>query len=68
MDCVMRISSLFQPALIALSVASVLSNSAIANDDLEHLAIFGSAQAVNDVPGSAHMISEEELEKINNVM
>jgi len=61
----MRISSLFQPALIALSVVSAISNSAIADDDMEHLAIFGSAQAVNDVPGSAHMISQAELEKFD---
>ena len=61
----MRISSLFQPALIALSVVSAISSSAIADDDMEHLAIFGSAQAVNDVPGSAHMISQAELEKFD---
>lgn len=62
---VMRISSLFQPAFIALSVVSAMSNSVIADDDIEHLAIFGSAQAVNDVPGSAHMISQAELEKFD---
>lgn len=61
----MRTSSLFQPALIALSVVSALSNIAIADDDMEHLAIFGSAQTVNDVPGSAHMISQAELEKFD---
>lgn len=61
----MRISSLYQPAFIALSVVSAISNSAIADDDMEHLAIFGSAQAVNDVPGSAHMISQAELEKFD---
>jgi Fe(3+) dicitrate transport protein len=61
----MRITSLFKPALIALSVVSAISNSAIADDDMEHLAIFGSAQAVNDVPGSAHMISQAELEKFD---
>ncbi|MGB1262830.1 MAG: TonB-dependent receptor family protein [Cognaticolwellia sp.] len=61
----MRISSLFQPALIALSVVSALSNFATANDDMEHLAIFGNSQAVNDVPGSAHMISQDELEKFD---
>ena len=59
----MRFSPLFQPALIALSVVSAFSNSAIADDDMEHLAIFGNAQAVNDVPGSAHLISQAELEK-----
>lgn len=61
----MRISSSFKPALIALSVVSALSNSAMADDDMEHLAIFGSAQAVNDVPGSAHMISQTDLEKFD---
>ena len=61
----MRISSSFKPALIALSVVSALSNSAMADDDMEHLAIFGSAQAVKDVPGSAHMISQTDLEKFD---
>tara|TARA_R110000744_G_scaffold60565_11_gene125499 strand:+ start:19195 stop:21414 length:2220 start_codon:yes stop_codon:yes gene_type:complete len=61
----MRNSSLFQPALIALSVVSALSNTATADDDMEHLAIFGNAQAINDVPGSAHMISQAELEKFD---
>ena len=55
----------FRPALIALSVASAIANSAIAADDMEHLTILGSAQAVNDIPGSAHMISESELEKFD---
>ena len=55
----------FRPALIAFSVASALSNSAIADDDMEHLTIFGSAQAVNDIPGSAHLISQTELEKFD---
>ncbi len=61
----MRISSSFKPALIALSVVSALSNSAMADDDMEHLAIFGSAKEVNDVPGSAHMISQTDLEKFD---
>ena len=61
----MRTSSLFQPALIALSVVSAISNTAIADDDMEHLAIFGSSHAVNDVPGSAHMLSQAELEKFD---
>jgi len=61
----MRITSLFKPALIAFSVASALSNSAIADDDMEHLTIFGNAQAVNDIPGSAHLISQTELEKFD---
>ncbi|MFT6417967.1 MAG: Fe(3+) dicitrate transport protein [Cognaticolwellia sp.] len=61
----MRISPLFQPALIALSVVSAIANTAVAADEIEHLAIFGNAQAVNDVPGSAHMISQAELEKFD---
>lgn len=61
----MRISPLFQPALIALSVVTSIANTAQAADDIEHLAIFGNAQAVNDVPGSAHMISQAELEKFD---
>jgi Fe(3+) dicitrate transport protein len=61
----MRISSLFQPALIALSVVSAISNTAVADDDMEHLTIFGSGETVNDVPGSAHMISQAELEKFD---
>ena len=50
----MRISPLFQPALIALSVVTSIAHTAQAADDIEHLAIFGNAQAVNDVPGSDH--------------
>ncbi|MFQ3195912.1 MAG: Fe(3+) dicitrate transport protein, partial [Colwellia sp.] len=61
----MQISSLFQPALIALSVATAILNTAVADDDMEHLTIFGSGQTVNDVPGSAHMISQAELEKFD---
>lgn len=61
----MRILSTFQPALIALSVFSAISSAAVADDDMEHLTIFGSAQAVNDIPGSAHMLSQADLEKFD---
>lgn len=61
----MRSSVFFQPALLALSVACAVSNVAVADDEMEHLAIFGSAHSVNDVPGSAHLISQAELEKFN---
>ena len=61
----MRILSSFQPALIALSVFSAISSAAVADDDMEHLTIFGSAQAVNDIPGSAHMLSQADLEKFD---
>ena len=61
----MRILSSFQPALIALSVFSAISSAAVADDDMEHLTIFGNAQAVNDIPGSAHMLSQADLEKFD---
>ncbi|SEL39091.1 Fe(3+) dicitrate transport protein [Colwellia chukchiensis] len=61
----MRNTSPFKPALLALSVFSALSTVAFADDDMEHLAIFGNANAVNDVPGSAHMLSKTELEKFD---
>ncbi|WDD98902.1 TonB-dependent receptor family protein [Thalassomonas actiniarum] len=64
----MRSSSFFQPALIASAILAAISHTAVAkdtDDNIEHLTIFGSAQAVNDVPGSAHMITEEELNKFD---
>ncbi|WDE05610.1 TonB-dependent receptor [Thalassomonas viridans] len=64
----MRTSSFFKPALIASSILAAISHTAVAediDDNIEHLTIFGSAQAVNDVPGSAHMITEEELNKFD---
>lgn len=61
----MRILTSFKPALVALSVCSAISSAAIADDDMEHLTIFGDAQAVNDVPGSAHMLSQTDLEKFD---
>lgn len=60
-------TSFFKPAILAISVCTALSSVAYAgdNDDMEHLTIFGSDAAVNDVPGSAHMISQKELEKFD---
>ncbi|MGJ8691157.1 MAG: TonB-dependent receptor family protein [Thalassotalea sp.] len=54
-------------SLIASAVLSTLSFAAVADkpDDTEHLSIFGDRNPVNDVPGSAHMISKEELEKFD---
>ncbi|NMP30444.1 TonB-dependent receptor [Thalassotalea sp. M1531] len=34
-------------------------------DDMEHLTIFGTEQVINDIPGSAHRISQEEIEKFD---
>jgi Fe(3+) dicitrate transport protein len=68
----MRFTSFFQPSLIALAVVGIISQPVLAAEsgnssdtkksEMEHLAIFGNAQAVNDIPGSAHMISKDELE------
>lgn len=57
----------FQPAFVAASVMLAISSPAIAddNDDMEHLTIFGDVQSINDLPGSAHMISEKDLEKFD---
>ena len=35
------------------------------NDDMEHLTIFGAEGVVNDIPGSAHVLSEDDLEKFD---
>ena len=64
----MSFSSLFKPAFIATAIIAALTQTAIADTvktedkDIEHLTIFGNAQSVNDIPGSAHMISEKDLE------
>jgi len=64
----MRFSTSFKPAALSVAVVVALSSVAYAsdnNDDMEHLTIFGTDGAVNDVPGSAHMLSQEELEKFD---
>ena len=59
----------FKASLITAALVAAFSQQAIANtnadDDMEHLTIFGSEQAVNDIPGSAHLISKEELERFD---
>ncbi len=63
----MNISFSFKPALLSIAVLTALSPAALANnnDDMEHLTIFGSDGVVNDIPGSAHVLSKEELEKFD---
>ncbi|WP_286263311.1 TonB-dependent receptor family protein [Thalassotalea atypica] len=64
----MRSTMRFKTSLITAALLATVSQSASATkveDDMEHLTIFGSAQSLNDVPGSAHMISKDELEKFD---
>ena len=63
----MRFSFNFKPAILSLAVISTFSSVAHAgdNDDMEHLTIFGTDRAINDIPGSAHVISQDELEKFD---
>lgn len=63
----MRISS-FKPAIIAAAVLTAMSAPVMAaadNDDMEHLTIFGAEGSVNDIPGSAHLLSKDDLEKFD---
>ncbi|MDG1752985.1 MAG: TonB-dependent receptor [Thalassotalea sp.] len=63
----MHFSFNFKPAMLSLAVFTALSSAAYAgdNDDMEHLTIFGADGAVNDIPGSAHVISQDDLEKFD---
>lgn len=63
----MRFLSTFKPAVLSLAVVSTFSSFAFAadNDDMEHLTIFGNDEAVNDIPGSAHRLSKDDLEKFD---
>jgi len=61
----------FTPKLLSLVVASAIPAMVMANGDVnsvsvdEQISIFGSKNSVNDIPGSAHLIKQEELEKFN---
>ncbi len=64
----MRSSQTFKTSLIATALFVTFSQQASAakpDDDMEHLTIFGSEQSINDVPGSAHMLSKDDLEKFD---
>ncbi|SFC00418.1 TonB-dependent receptor family protein [Pseudoalteromonas denitrificans] len=57
-----------KPTLLPTFILLVLSSQTMAketNKNFEHIAIFGDQNTVNDIPGSAHLISESELEKFD---
>ena len=53
--------------LIAATILATFTSPTFADtpDEMEHLSIFGAKNEVNDIPGSAHLISKEELEKFD---
>lgn len=64
----MRSLNSFKTTLVASALLVTFSQQAVAaklDDDMEHLTIFGSAQSINDIPGSAHMLSKDDLEKFD---
>jgi len=63
----MNFFSTFKPAVITVAILTTFTTSVVArdNDDMEHLSIFGSKGSVNDIPGSAHQLSKEDLEKFD---
>lgn len=62
-----------QKTIVALAVLAFINhpNLAFASPDspddnnIEQLSIFGSKQTVNDIPGSAHMLNQKQLEKFD---
>lgn len=62
----MRYSNVFKPTMLSAVIALTLSSGAYAEDDgMEHLSIFGSSTAVNDIPGSAHQLTKDDLAKFD---
>jgi Fe(3+) dicitrate transport protein len=59
--------SLFKPTVLFVALSSAYSVSVVAGDnsDMEHVTIFGKKTSLNDVPGSAHLLSEKDLEKFD---
>ncbi|QBG37526.1 TonB-dependent receptor family protein [Litorilituus sediminis] len=61
----------FRLNLVSLVVASAFSSLAMANGTVdsasvdEQISIFGNKNSVNEVPGSAHLLKQEDLEKFN---
>ncbi|MFD1622001.1 TonB-dependent receptor family protein [Thalassotalea marina] len=56
-----------KPSYLALVVSSAIAFNASAtnNKEIEHISIFGSEKNVNVIPGSAHVLSEKDLEKFD---
>ena len=61
----------FKPALLSLVIASTLSANAFADDVAkessvdEQFTIFGSDTSVNNIPGSAHQLTKDDLDKFD---
>jgi Fe(3+) dicitrate transport protein len=61
----------FKPTLISLVIASVISANAFADEAVknasvdEQYTILGNSTAVNNIPGSAHQLIEDDLEKFD---
>ena len=61
--------NLTKPSVLVLG--SILANATFASvleDEeapIEHLTIFGNVQDISDIPGSAHLLNEKELDKFN---
>ena len=61
----------FKPALLSWVIASAISANAFANETAkdasvdEQFTIFGSDTSVNNIPGSAHQLSQDDLEKFD---
>ncbi|QOL26136.1 TonB-dependent receptor [Thalassotalea sp. LPB0316] len=64
----MSFNQAFKPAIIATAITAALSFTAVADDkadDIEHLSIFGHTNSVNDIPGSAHHLNQEALDRFD---
>lgn len=57
----------FKFAAISVAVSTVLSAPVMADDisNIEHISIFGNQAEINKIPGSAHMLSQEDLAKFD---
>lgn len=61
----------FKPALLSMAIASTISANVFADDVTkeasvgEQFTIFGSDTSVNNIPGSAHQLTQDDLEKFD---
>ncbi|RHW75128.1 TonB-dependent receptor domain-containing protein [Colwellia sp. RSH04] len=61
----------FKPALLSMAIASTISANVFADDVAkeasvgEQFTIFGSDTSVNNIPGSAHQLTQDDLEKFD---
>lgn len=62
----MKPCNFIKPSILSSAVFFALSAPSLAyekSNDIELVTIFSTANPINDIPGSAHMINSEELEK-----